>query len=216
MRIYPYYFIFIPDRYLPILAVEILELLEESGMIKIKGVVRSEVSAASLVPLCLLLDELNKTLKAVVRALDIFHSFSVFVQSCWDEGLNRCFLQLAIFILIFLIVYRIPPFCLVKPFTLEAPASMSMFGKMHTWKRPPATSVPSSLLTAMAPMETISLPLRPAVSRSKKITDMLLVGTLSFDWLLANRSRLEGSGQNRSKSVASFGRKVTISQKFMI
>ena len=74
-------------------------------MVKIKGVVRSEVSAASLVPLCLLLDELHKTLKAVVRALDIFHSFSVFVQSCWDEGLNRCFLKLAIFILIFLIVY---------------------------------------------------------------------------------------------------------------
>ena len=73
-------------------------------MVKIKGVVGDEVSAASLVSLCLLRDELHKTLKAVARALNIFHSFSVFVQSFWDEGFNRCFLKLAIFILIFLIV----------------------------------------------------------------------------------------------------------------
>ena len=78
---------------------ELHEVLVQTVPVELDAIVRDEVSAASLVTLCLLLDELNKTLKAVARALDIFHSFSVFVQSCGDEGLDRCFLKLAIFIL---------------------------------------------------------------------------------------------------------------------
>ena len=54
--------------------------------VELDAIVRDEVSAASLVPLCLLLDEVQKPLKAVVRARDIFHSLSVLAQNCWDGG----------------------------------------------------------------------------------------------------------------------------------